>query len=228
MENVCHRGHAEHLSNHNNHCLHRYKALTALWLHSIAKSFQNLHDALQHWGQHRVCDLVQRHRLWHFPWLDNVLGNTVEKVEQNNNKFFKNLHSPKTALPCPNSIKSMGLSCCLVTQSCQTLRNPLDCSTSGFPVLYYLPEFAQTHIHWVNNAIQPSHPLLSPSPPTLNLSQHQGVFQWVGPSHQAAKVLELQFQRQSMGLRGTIKRSLLIFPVLHFTLIIAFFWAVVS
>lgn len=60
MENVCHRGHAEHLSNHNNHCLHRYKALTALWLHSIAKSFQNLHDALQHWGQHGVCDLVQR------------------------------------------------------------------------------------------------------------------------------------------------------------------------
>ena len=224
MENVCHRGHTERLSNHNDHCLHCYKALTALWLHSIAKSFQNLHDALQHWGQHGVCDLEQRHRLWHFPWLDNILlRNTVEKVEQN-----KNLHPSKTALPCPNPIKSMGLSCCLVTQSCPTLRNPMDCGTPGFPVLYCLPVFAQTHVHWVNNAIQPSHPLLSPSSPTLNLSLHQGLFQWVGSSHQVAKVLELQFQHQSMGLGGTIKKFPLIFPVLHFILVIVFFWAVVS
>ena len=63
---------------------------------------------------------------------------------------------------------------------CWTLHDPLDCSMPGFPVLYYLPAFAQTHIHWVGDAIQPSHPLLSPSPPALNLSQHQGIFQWVG------------------------------------------------
>ena len=56
---------------------------------------------------------------------------------------------------------------------------PMDCSTPGFPVLHHLLEFAQTHVHWVSDAIQPSHPLLPPSPPALNLSQHQGLFQWV-------------------------------------------------
>ena len=68
---------------------------------------------------------------------------------------------------------------------------------SGFPVLHYLPELAQTHVHRVSDAIQPSHPLLPPSPPALNLSEHQGLFQRVRPLHQVAKVLELQFQHQS-------------------------------
>ena len=67
---------------------------------------------------------------------------------------------------------------------------------TGFPVLQHLPEFAQTHAHRVSDAIQPSHPLSSPSPPALNLSQHQGLFQWVGSSHQMARVLELQLQHQ--------------------------------
>jgi len=67
----------------------------------------------------------------------------------------------------------------------------------GFPVLNYLPEFAQTHVHWVGDTIQPSYPLLPPSPLALNLSQHQGLFQWVGCLHQVAKVLELQLQYQS-------------------------------
>ena len=58
------------------------------------------------------------------------------------------------------------------------LCNPMDCSPPGFPVLHYLSEFAQTHVHWVSDAMQPSHPLLLPSPPVLNLSQHQGLFQW--------------------------------------------------
>ena len=66
--------------------------------------------------------------------------------------------------------------CCWVSQSCP---DPVDCSTPGFPVLHYLPELAQTHVHWVSDAIQPSHPLSSLSPLTLNLSQHQGIFQWV-------------------------------------------------
>ena len=65
---------------------------------------------------------------------------------------------------------------------------------SGFPILRYLPEFAQTHVHWVGDAIQPSHPLSSPSPLAFNLSQHQGLFQWISSSHQVAKVLELQHQ----------------------------------
>ena len=64
--------------------------------------------------------------------------------------------------------------CCSITKSCPTLCNPMNCSTPGFPVLHYLPEFAQTHIHWVSDAIQPSHPLLPPSPLALNLSQNQG------------------------------------------------------
>ena len=68
----------------------------------------------------------------------------------------------------------------------------MDYSTSRFFVLHYLPEFAQTHLHWACDAIQPSHPLSPPSPPALNLSQHRGLFQWVGSSHQMAKVSELQ------------------------------------
>ena len=83
-----------------------------------------------------------------------------------------------------------------VAQSCPTLCNPMDCSTPGLPVHHQLPEFTQTHVHQVGDAIQPSHPLSSPSPPAFNLSQHQGLFQWVSSSHQA-KVLELQLQHQS-------------------------------
>ena len=83
-----------------------------------------------------------------------------------------------------------------VTQLCPTLCDPMDCSTPGFPVHHQLPELTQTHAHWVGDAIQPSHPLFSPSPPTLNLSQHQGLFKWVS-SHQVAKVLELQLLPQS-------------------------------
>ena len=72
----------------------------------------------------------------------------------------------------------------------------MDCSMPGLPVHHQLPEFTQTHVHWVSDAIQPSHPLLSPSPPTFNLSQHQGLFKWVSSSHQVAKVLEFQLQHQ--------------------------------
>ena len=76
---------------------------------------------------------------------------------------------------------------CSVTQLCLTLWDPMDCSTPGFPVLHYLPEFAQNQIHWVNDAIQLSHPLSPPSPPALNLSQHQGLFPWAGSSHRWPK-----------------------------------------
>ena len=83
-----------------------------------------------------------------------------------------------------------------VTQSCSTLCNPMDSSMPSFPVLYYLLEFAQIHFHWVDDANQLSHPLSPPSP-AFNLSQHQGLFQWVSSSHQVAKILELQLQHQS-------------------------------
>ena len=84
--------------------------------------------------------------------------------------------------------------CCLVTKLCLTPCDPVDCSTPGFPVLHHLLELAQTPVHWVSDAIQPSHPLSSPSPPAFNLSQHQGLFQWACSSHQVVKVLELQHQ----------------------------------
>ena len=84
----------------------------------------------------------------------------------------------------------------LVTQSCPTLWDPMDCSMPGLPVHHQLPELTQIHVHWVGDAIQPSHPLLSPSP-AFNLSQHQSLFQWVSSSHQVAKVLEFQLQHQS-------------------------------
>ena len=79
-----------------------------------------------------------------------------------------------------------------VTQSCPTLCNPMNRSTPGLPVHHQLPEFTQTHVHHVSDAIQPSHPLSSPSPPAPNPSQHQGLFQWVNSSHEVAKVLEFQ------------------------------------
>ena len=73
----------------------------------------------------------------------------------------------------------------------------MDCSTPGFPVHHQLLELIQTHVHRVGDAIKPSHPLLSPSPPTFNLSQHQGLFQWVSSSHHMAKILQLKLCHQS-------------------------------
>ena len=78
-----------------------------------------------------------------------------------------------------------------VAQVCTTLGDPVECSMPGFPVHHQLLEFAQTHVHLVSDAIQPSHPLSSPSPPAFNLSQHQGLFQWVSSSHQVTKVYVL-------------------------------------
>ena len=79
---------------------------------------------------------------------------------------FRSILPEKTNLHC----------CCAVDNSCPTLSDPRDCSTPGFPVPHHLLELVQTHIHWASDAIQPSHPLLPPSPPALNLSQHQGIF----------------------------------------------------
>ena len=76
-----------------------------------------------------------------------------------------------------------------IAQSCPTLCEPMDCSTPGFPSHHQLPELAQTHVHWVDDAIHPSQSLLSPSLPAFNLSQHQGLFQGVSSSYQVAKVL---------------------------------------
>ena len=84
-----------------------------------------------------------------------------------------------------------------ITQLCLTLCDPMNRSTPGLSVHHQLPEFTPTHVHWLGDAIQPSHPLLSPSLPAFNLSQHQGLFQWVSSLHQVANVLEFQLQHQS-------------------------------
>ena len=84
-----------------------------------------------------------------------------------------------------------------VAQSCLTLCDPMNRSTPGLPVYHQFPEFTQTHIHRVSDAIQPSRPLLSPSPPAPNLSQHQSLSQWVNSSHEVLKVLEFQLQHHS-------------------------------
>ena len=112
----------------------------------------------------------------------------------------------KNCLPSSDQINTI----CSVTQSCPTLCNPMDCSMPGFPVLHCLPEllpgfpvlhyftkFPQTHVHCVGDAVQPSHPLLSPSPPAFNLSQHQGLFQWVSSSHWVAKYWSFSFSTSS-------------------------------
>ena len=93
--------------------------------------------------------------------------------------------------------KSQGvinLCCCSVIQSCLTLCDHMDCSTPGLPVPHHLLEFAQVHVHFINNAVQPSHPLMPFSPSALNLSQHQVLFQWVVCSYQMTRILELQHQ----------------------------------
>ena len=107
----------------------------------------------------------------------------------------------QTTISCRNNLQIWFLElphcfCSPVAQSCLTLCSPLDYSMPGFPVLHHLPEVAQTHDHWISDAIQPPHPLSSPSPPAFNLSQCQALFQWVSSS-QVAEVLELQLQHQS-------------------------------
>ena len=121
-----------------------------------------------------------------------------------------------------------------VAQSCLTLCDPMDCSTPVFPVHHQLPESTQTYVHRVGDAIQPSYPLSSPFPPALNLSQHQGLFQWVSSSHQVAKVLEFQLQHQSfhpglisfrmdwLDLSGQLSIGLCSYPNKHNRIMILF------
>ena len=98
---------------------------------------------------------------------------------------------------CQQAFRWIPCLCCSVAQLCPTLCDTMNSSTPGFPVLQYLPEFAQTHVHWVTDGIQLSHPLLPPSPLALNLSQHWVFFQWVVSLHQVSKVLDLELQHQS-------------------------------
>ena len=137
------------------------------------------------------------------PWMGLLLASEIKQSFLSNNLIFYWLLSSKQPDPTLLSIivleygERSSVQFSSVTQSCLTLCNPMDCSTAGLPVHHQLPEFTQTHVHWIGDAIQPSHPLSSPSPPAFNHSQHQGLFKWVRSSHQVAKVLEFQLQHQS-------------------------------
>ena len=114
------------------------------------------------------------------------------------NFFYRKMRLDLSNLKCLQAFPSpFSISISLVAQSCPILCNPLDCSTPGLPVHHQLSEFTSTHVHWVSDAIQPSHPLSSPSPPIFNLSQHQDLFKWVSSLHHVAKVLEFQLQHGS-------------------------------
>ena len=102
-----------------------------------------------------------------------------------------------STLSCLSMLKHCSVQFSSVAQLCPTLCDPMNRSTPGLPVHHHLPEFSQTHVHRVGDAIQPSHPLLSPSPPAPNPSQRQSLFQWVNSSHEVAKVLELQLWHHS-------------------------------
>ena len=104
-------------------------------------------------------------------------------IEKNHHLYLFSLY---------NKLKISSVQFSSVTESCLTLCNPMNRNTPGLPVYHHLLEFTQTHIHRVSDAIQPSHPLSSPSPPAPNPSQHQSLLQWVNSSHEVAKVLELQ------------------------------------
>ena len=93
--------------------------------------------------------------------------------------------------------KSLLVQFSLVAQLCPTFCDPTNHSTPGLPVNHQFPEFTQTYVHWVSDAIQTSHPLSSPSASALNLSQHHGLFNWAISLHKVAKVLEFQLQHQS-------------------------------
>ena len=94
-------------------------------------------------------------------------------------------------------IQKRGTICVQFSCSVVSTPRPMDCSMPGLPVHYQLPEFTQTHVHWVDDAIQASHSLLSPSPPAFNVSQHQSLFKWVSSSHLLARVLEFHFSISS-------------------------------
>ena len=127
-------------------------------------------------------------RNWHI-----LLHNSSTTIKFKKFKYCHNLiHSLYLNFNHPSNFMSLAfIQFSSVAQSCPT-REPMDCSTPGFPVYHQLPELAKTHVHQVGDVIQPSNPLSSPSPPTFNLSHHQGIFQWVGSLHQVAKGLALQ------------------------------------
>ena len=120
----------------------------------------------------------------------NLRPETIKRFEENIGRTLFDIHHSKIFFD-PHLLEFSS-----VAQSCLTLCIPMNRSMPGLPVHHQLPKSTQTHIHWVGDAIQSSYPLSSPSTPTLNLFQHQGLFKWVSSSHQVDKVLEFRLQHQ--------------------------------
>ena len=127
-------------------------------------------------------------KLRHAPWGHPRQMGHGGRVWQNEVHWRREWQTTSVFLPWELQ-EQLELQFSSVTQSCPTHCNPIDCSTPGFPVHHQIPESTHNHVHWVNDAIQPSHHLSSVSPPALNLSQHQGLFKWVSSLHHVAKVL---------------------------------------
>ena len=123
-------------------------------------------------------------------YLETIIISELSQIEKGDITYMWTLKNYTTELIYKTETYSDQIRS--VAQSCLTLCDPMNHSTPGLPVHHQLPEFTQTHVHWVSDAIQPSHPLSSPSPPAPSPSQHQSLFQWVNSSHEVAKVLEFQ------------------------------------
>ena len=117
----------------------------------------------------------------------------LEKKTRKHPTVDENQHHKREVLISISSVQFSS-----VAQSCMIFCDPMNCCMTGLPVHHQLPELTQTHVHPVEDAIQPSHPLPSTSPPAPNHSQHQGLFQWVKSSHEVAKVLKFQLQHQPL------------------------------
>ena len=153
--------------------------------------FQSQVEELRSRKPLRVAKKKKREIWW---WLKKPVSTILKRIKENSGEGGEmyQFQVPITSVGfmTPKSISS-------VTQSCPSLCDSMDCSMTGFLVHHKLSEFTQTHVHWVGDTIQPSHPLSSPSPPAFNFSQHQGLFQRVSSLNQVAKVLEFQLQHQS-------------------------------
>ena len=140
-----------------------------------SKNINNLEKEEQKW-------------MYHAPWLQTTLQSYQNKIILAQKQTQRSMVQNRESRSKLSSVQSLSVSDSL---------QPMNRSTPGLPVHHQLPESTQTHIHVVDDATQPSHPLSSPSPPALNLSQQQGLFKWVSSSHQVARVLEFQLQHQS-------------------------------
>ena len=163
--------------------------------HSIYGRYTQEIKSTPSWARHRYEWLKQKTwKLYNFDKYIPLIDVLIYFPRNSTPALKSKLHGNLPMLWCQH-VPSVQFSS--VAQSCPTLCDPMNRSTPGLPVHHQLPKFTQTHVHGVSNAIQPSHPLSSPSPPALNLSQHQGLFQWASSSHQVAKVLEFLPQHQS-------------------------------